>query len=88
MKVIGNENGNFAEPLSKPKSPTTTTPAPHFAATLKELMQVLKEVAPVGRILLQDLANILYKSASDASKHLPPQWKTLDKKQSILDEQY
>jgi hypothetical protein len=67
--------------LKRPNAPTPSTRADNLCDGLRELMLVLKRLAPDGRILLSGLAYLLSQSAA-AGKHLPPQWVQLDKDQS------
>lgn len=67
--------------LKRPNAPAPSTRAKDLCQDLRELMLVLKRLAPDGRILLSGLTYLLCQSAA-AGKHLPPQWMQLDKNQS------
>lgn len=68
--------------LKRPNAPAPSTRAKNLCQGLRELMLVLKRLAPDGRILLSGLAYLLSQSAA-AGKHLPTQWMQLDKNQSM-----
>ncbi|XP_059481294.1 uncharacterized protein LOC132200104 [Neocloeon triangulifer] len=64
--------------LQRPDAPAPVTRPRNFYQELHDLVKVLKRLAPDGRILLSGLVYLLHQSAS-AGKHLPQNWRELDK---------
>jgi len=66
--------------LQGPNAPVPTVRPKNFCEGLRDLLDVLKRLAPDGRILLSGLTYLLCQSAA-AGKHLPLEWAQLSKKQ-------